>query len=99
MKVYENDFVYGRELMKKVLIAAVIFCVATIITKANPTLNIACFVLAILSFVAVIYIDVKYCRCPHCGRVIFLGVLAVESCRKCRYNLITGKKVKKSKRK
>ena len=36
------------------------------------------------------------CRCPNCGKVIFLGVLAVNTCPRCKRSLVTGNKVKKS---
>ena len=98
MKVYENDFVYGRELLKKIMIAAVICCAGTIVTKAYPALYVGLFALAVIFFLIAFWIIYKHCRCPHCGKVIFLGVLALEICPKCKYNLITGKKAKKSKR-
>ena len=49
-------------------------------------------------FIAIIYIAAKYCRCPNCGKHIILGVLAIETCPRCKHSLTTGKKVKKSKR-
>ena len=98
MKVYENDFVYGRDLVKKILVVAVICCVLTIVAPAGSPLYLVSFVIAMASFAAGAWVIWKYCRCPHCGKVLFLGVLALEVCPKCRYNLITGKKAKKSKR-
>ena len=50
----------------------------------------------LILFIATVVIIVRECRCPHCGKVIFLGVLAVTSCPKCKRSLTTGKKVKKS---
>ena len=47
-------------------------------------------------FIGAVYVVVKYCRCPHCNRVIFLGVMALTSCPGCKRSLVTGKKVKKS---
>ena len=64
-RTYENTFVQGRELTKKLIIAAVI------------------------------YVMVKYCRCPHCGKRIMFGVLKITVCPSCRRSLITGKKAKK----
>ena len=98
MKVYENNFVYGKSLLKKIMVGAVICCAGTIFTKAYPALYAGLFVFAIVFFAAAMWTIYKYCRCPHCGKVIFLGVLSLEICPKCRYNLITGKKAKKSKR-
>lgn len=98
MKVYENNFVYGIDLLKKILIVAVICCVGTVIAKPGTGLYFGSFVLAIAAFAAGVLVICKYCRCPHCKKILFLGVLSLEVCPKCRYNLITGKKAKKSKR-
>ena len=98
MNVYENNFIYGRELIKKLLVVAVISSIGTFLMRSDPSLQMGLTVVTIGLFVAVFVVLLKYCRCPHCGKVIFLGVLAVTSCPKCRRNLITGKKVKRSKR-
>ena len=98
MNVYENNFIYGRELIKKLLVVAVISSIGTFLMRSDPSLQMGLTVVTIGLFVAVFVVLFKYCRCPHCGKVIFLGVLAVTSCPKCRRNLITGKKVKRSKR-
>ena len=98
MKVYENDFVYGRDLVRKLLYASVAFCVITLLMRANPSMQLAFFVLTFAMFAAIFVVLFKYCRCPHCGKVIIFGVMAVTTCSRCKRNLITGKKVKKSKR-
>ena len=97
MKSYVNDFVYGRDLLKKVIMATVVCCVLSIVFRQNMTLQGIFAAATLILFIAGIYIDYKHCRCPHCGKVIFLGVLAVTACPKCKRNLVTGKKVKKSK--
>ena len=96
--VYENDFVYGKRTVKKAVAAAVVCCVATLVTQNNSSLYMLFFALTVAAFIAAILIVFKYCRCPHCGKVIFLGVLSVTTCSRCKRNLVTGKKVKKSKR-
>ena len=98
MNVYENDFVYGRRLLKIAMAAAVIFCIATLLVPNGSSLYLTFFVLTIAAFVLSAVIIYKYCRCPHCGKLIFLGVLSITTCSRCRHDLITGKKVKKSKR-
>lgn len=98
MNFYENDFVYGKKMLKIAMAVALICCVGTLFTKSDPTMYVVCFVLTLVAFAAAIYIICRYCRCPHCHKVIFLGVLNITTCPKCKYNLITGKKVKKSKR-
>ena len=38
MKVYENNYVYGRDLLKKLLIAAVIAAVGTVVAQPGSGL-------------------------------------------------------------
>ena len=95
-KTYENTFVQGRELTKKLIIATVISCVMSIVCEqiGSPVQPLF-FWLTVLIFAAVIYVMVKYCRCPHCGKRIMFGVLKITVCPSCRRSLITGKKAKK----
>ena len=96
MNVYINSFVRGRQLLKKLLIADAACAVFATLTRESPLLMGLFGGAVLLIFGAIIYIAVKYCRCPNCGKVIILGVLAVESCPRCRRNLVTGRKMKKS---
>ena len=97
MKVYENSFVYGRELVKKLVIAVVACYAVALMLGRYPVMQIVMMIGGLVFFAAAGVVVFKQCRCPHCGKVIFLGVLAVTSCPKCKRNLTTGKKVKKSK--
>ena len=96
MKGYANNFVYGRELMKKLLVGSVIAAVAAYVFQTNQTVSTVLTGICLILFASVIYIMVKFCRCPNCGKVIFLGVLAVNTCPRCKRSLVTGNKVKKS---
>ena len=96
MKGYANNFVYGRELMKKLLVGSVIAAVAAYVFQANQTVSAVLTGICLILFASVIYIMVKFCRCPNCGKVIFLGVLAVNTCPRCKRSLVTGNKVKKT---
>ena len=96
MKGYANNFVYGRELMKKLLVGSVVAAVAAYVFQANQTVATVLTGICLILFASVIYIMVKFCRCPNCGKVIFLGVLAVNTCPRCKRSLVTGNKVKKS---
>ena len=97
MKSYINGFIYGRDLLKKVIMATVVCCVLSVVFRENVTLQGIFAAATLILFFAGVYIDYKHCRCPHCGKVIFLGVLAVKACPKCKRNLVTGKKVKNMK--
>ena len=98
MNTYINSFMHGRELLKKLLIGDILAAVLATFTRSNPGLMFFFSAATLLMFIAIIYIAAKYCRCPNCGKHIILGVLAIETCPRCKHSLTTGKKVKKSKR-
>ena len=97
MNNFTSDFAYGKDLLKKIIIGATVFCVLALITASNPPIQTVFSLLTVACFLAAIVVDVKFCRCKHCGKVVFLGVLTVTSCPRCKRSLMTGKKVKKSK--
>ena len=98
MKVrYKPTFEYGRNLAKYLLVGSVVFVLAALMLV--PGGSVAQAILIALSFVlmaALVFVIVKYCRCPYCGRVIAAGVLRTTVCPGCRRSLSTGRKVKKS---
>ena len=91
MNKYENDFVYGRDRLKKLLIATAIGCALSFF------MPVAFMCMTFVLFATALVCIFKYCRCPNCGKVIFFGVLAVKSCPRCHRNLVTGKKMKTGK--
>ena len=95
METYINSFIRGRDLLKKLLVGDMATAVLALIFKANPMVMGIFSIATIILFLAIIYITVKYCRCPNCGKVIVIGVLAVDACPRCKRNLVTGKKMKK----
>ena len=85
-------------MVKKTMISTAVCCVLSVLAQFFSQSLVALFGGAtLILFIATVVIIVRECRCPHCGKVIFLGVLAVTSCPKCKRSLTTGKKVKKSK--
>ena len=94
---YTNNFTYGRDLVKKLVIAAAVACVLGLLTQSNQTLQLIFVVASTLVFVYAIYVIIKFCRCPSCNKVIFFGLLAAKTCPRCKRSLTTGQKVKKSK--
>ena len=95
MNTYINSFTRGRELLKKLLAGDFAAAIFAFITRGNAPVMTFFSIATLVLFVAIIYIAMKYCRCPNCGKRILLGVLAVESCPRCKHNLTTGKKSKK----
>lgn len=98
MNTYINGFVRGRELLKKLLVGDFVAAILATFTRNTPNLMFLFSAATLLMFIAIIYIAAKYCRCPNCGKHILLGVLAIQTCPRCKHSLTTGKKVKKSKR-
>lgn len=88
------NFDKAKNAVKLLLVACVLFCVGSIATagKGNAPViftlvSIACFV---LSFVVVSL----FCKCPYCGKRIYLGLFKVTHCPHCRRNLVTGARKK-----
>ena len=94
---YTNNFTYGRDLVKKLVIAAAAACVLGLLTQSNQTLQLIFVVASTLVFIYAIYTIIKYYRRPSCNKVIFFGLLAAKTCPRCKRSLTTGQKVKKSK--
>ena len=96
MKEYESKFSYGQRIVKYLLFVSIALSLAAVLLTQKGSVEQSILLLSALAVIAALLAVIcKYCRCPHCGRRIFLGVLAVKSCPRCRRNLITGKKVKK----
>ena len=54
MNFYENDFVYGKKMLKIAMAVALICCVGTLFTKSDPTMYVVCFVLTRVAYAAAI---------------------------------------------
>ena len=97
MNTYINGFMRGRDLLKKLLVCDLITAGIAVFMRSNPTIMALFSGATLILFIAIIYIDIKYCRCPNCGKVILLGVLAIDACPRCKRSFTTGKRVKKGK--
>lgn len=88
----------ARNLVKLLLALCVLFAAAGVIMNGGGSalpmylslLSVVCFVLAFV----VIFL---YCKCPYCGKVVYLGLFKATHCPKCRRSFETGAK-KKGKR-
>ncbi len=92
-----TDFVYGRDLVKKLLIAMAVCCVGSFLFGEGTYQQAIAIAITAALFITAVVCIIRFCRCPHCGKVIFLGMLAIDKCPRCHYNLITGGKTKKHK--
>ena len=69
MKKYENDFVYGRERLRILLVATAVGCAASLLTPQYSLVQVALMCLTVVLFVTCLALIFKYCRCPNCGKV------------------------------
>ena len=96
-KLGGSDYETARDRLRTVMIAAAIACVGSLLTPQSfLSLKLFLTIATILLFVTMLFIIVRGCRCPHCGKIIFLGALAATYCPRCKRSLMTGKKQKKS---
>ena len=87
----------GRTNLKSVLTAAAIFCAMSALIPASLAIfKLVCMLITVILFCITIYVICSECKCPHCGKIIFFGALRATSCPRCKRNLTTGKKQKKS---
>ena len=95
-KLGGSDYETARDRLRTVMIAAAIACVGSLLTPQSfLSLKLFLTIATILLFVTMLFIIVRGCRCPHCGKRILTGVLVVKVCPKCKRSLTTGKKVKR----
>ena len=89
------SFDRGRNLAKMLIIMCVVLCVLGVITNGDEVS--AYFTLGSLVCFVVSFVVVRlYCRCPYCGKTIFVGLFNAVNCPHCRRNLVTGKRKKGS---
>lgn len=92
-----RNFEDTKSLIKTLVVLAIICCVACLFfTQENSTPQLVMLVLTLFFMAATLLVVVLYSRCPSCGKIIAFGVLKATCCPRCKRNLITGKKMKKS---
>ena len=94
-----SNYDAARSRLRSVMIASAVACAASLLTpQTYISLKLFFTIATILLFATDVFIIVRGCRCPHCGKVIFMGALSATHCPRCKRSLTTGKKQKKSKR-
>lgn len=92
-----SNYESARKRLRTVLISAAVTATASVLTPAAYSqFKLAVTFATLLLFAAVIVVIVRDCRCPHCGKIIFLGALSATHCPRCKRGLTSGKKQKKS---
>ncbi len=87
----------ARNLVKFLLAMCLVFCVVGIAASGSQTGVVSTFI-SVAFFVTAFIVIAVYCKCPNCGKRIYLGLFKAVNCPKCRRNLITGAKTKGKKR-
>lgn len=88
----------ARNSVKLLLALCVMFGAAGVISNGNGTvLPMYSAVLSLVCFVMAFVVIFLFCKCPYCGKVIYLGLFKATHCPKCRRSFETGAK-KKGKR-
>ena len=94
-----SNYEAARGRLKTVMFAAILACAGSLLTpQTYIQLKLFFTVATVILFATMVYIIVRECRCPHCGKIIFMGALAATHCPRCKRSLTTGKKMKKSKK-
>ncbi len=94
-----SNFESARARLRTVMIASALSCAGSLLTpQSYLPLKLFFTIATVMLFATVVLIIVRECRCPHCGKIIFMGALSATHCPRCRRSLTTGKKQKKSKR-
>ena len=93
---YGYTFEYGQKLAKYLIGFAVVVCVSSVLFMPKGSLlQTISALMGLALLAATVYVTIKYCRCPHCGKRIVAGVFAVKNCPACHRSLVTGKKIRK----
>ena len=94
-----NSYESARSRLKTMMLAAILSCAGSLLTPQDYIrLKLFFTVATVILFATMVYIIVRECRCPHCGKIIFVGALSATHCPRCKRSLTTGKKQKKSRK-
>ncbi len=96
MKPHISDYERGRNIVRILVVLAIIFgLIALMFTKTDSLEQMILVCASAACVISVIVVARFMCICPHCGKRIISGVLVLRVCPKCKHDLITGQKVKK----
>lgn len=89
----------ARNLVKLLLGMCIVSCLASIIANDNSAQMASVFgMLSAVFFVLAFIVIGLFCKCPNCGKRIYLGLFKAVNCPNCKRNLITGEKSKGKRR-
>lgn len=89
----------ARNLVTFMLVMCIVSCVGSIIANDTSVETASLFGLLSAFFFFLAFVVVAlFCKCPNCGKHIYLGLFKAEYCPKCNRHLITGEKARGKKR-
>ncbi len=89
----------ARNLVKLLIAMCVGFCVIGIaLNGSGSAMELYAPLFSLAFFVLTFVVMSLYCKCPSCGKRIYLGLFKAVNCPRCKRNLITGAKTKGKKR-
>ncbi|MBR2188212.1 MAG: hypothetical protein IJ860_02210 [Eubacterium sp.] len=95
MKPHVSDFERGRNIVRVLVVLAIVLGVSALMFTQNDSKEQMVLVLAAFACVIAVIVVARFlCVCPHCGKRIVSGVLVLKVCPQCKHSLITGQKVK-----
>ena len=99
MKPHVSDFARGRRIVRILVgLAVALGLCALMFTQENSQQQMFLILASCACVVSVIVVARFMCICPHCGKRIVSGVLVLKVCPKCKHSLITGEKMKNSRK-
>ena len=85
----------ARNLVKLLLGMCIVACLASIIANDSSAQMASVFgMLSAVFFILAFIVIGLFCKCPNCGKRIYLGLFKAVNCPNCKRNLITGEKTK-----
>ncbi len=89
----------ARNLVMFMLVMCIAACVGSVIANDFDVALANMFgLMSGLFFILAAAVIVVFCKCPHCGKRVFFGMLKYKTCPNCKHDLVTGEKTKGKKR-
>ena len=95
-----TPFARGQKTIRILLALAVVLGLAGFLLFPQQSMQqTVCILGSLACLIGIPVVAKRDCRCPHCSKAVFGGVLVIRVCPNCKRDLYSGGKVKKSKAK
>ena len=86
----------AKKLLRPLIYICIAACVVSILSTGTA-FAMYCTLASFATLAVFLVVYFGYCKCPYCGKVVYLGLFKATHCPKCRRSFETGAK-KKGKR-